>query len=70
MLQAFDGAARLLGLDAGIWKILTHPKRQITVSCPVQIDNGEIEVLARVPRVIAEDREFLANSARIVFPTC
>src|SRR5512138_1391488 len=44
MLQEFDGAARLLGLDAGIWKILTHPKRQIVVSCPVQMDNGEIEV--------------------------
>ena len=28
----------------GIWKILTHPKRQITVSCPIQMDNGEIEV--------------------------
>jgi glutamate dehydrogenase (NAD(P)+) len=44
MLQEFDGAARLLGLDPGIWKILTHPKRQITVSCPVQMDSGEIEV--------------------------
>ena len=44
MLQEFDGAARLLGLDPGIWKVLTHPKRQICVSCPVQMDNGEIEV--------------------------
>ena len=44
MLQEFDGAARLLGLDPGIWKILTSPKRQITVACPVQMDNGEIEV--------------------------
>jgi glutamate dehydrogenase (NAD(P)+) len=44
MLQEFDGAARLLELDPGIWRILTHPKRQITVSCPVQMDNGEIEV--------------------------
>ncbi|HEX3304203.1 MAG TPA: Glu/Leu/Phe/Val dehydrogenase [Thermomicrobiales bacterium] len=44
MLQEFDGAARLLGLDPGIWKILTHPKRQIIVSCPIQMDNGEIEV--------------------------
>ncbi len=44
MLQEFDGAARLLGLDAGIWKILTHAKRQIIVSCPVQMDDGEIEV--------------------------
>jgi glutamate dehydrogenase (NAD(P)+) len=33
-----------LGLDPGIWKILTNPKRQIAVSCPVQMDNGEIEV--------------------------
>ena len=44
MLQEFDGAARILGLDPGIWKVLTHPKRQITVSCPVQMDNGQIEV--------------------------
>ena len=44
MLQEFDGAARILDLDPGIWKILTHPKRQIIVSCPVQMDNGEIEV--------------------------
>jgi len=44
MLQEFDAAARLLDLDPGIWKILTHPKRQITVSCPIQMDNGEIEV--------------------------
>src|SRR5687767_4201170 len=44
MLQEFDVAARLLGLDPGIWRILTHPKRQIVVSCPVQMDNGEIEV--------------------------
>ena len=34
----------ILNLEPGIWKILTHPKRQITVSCPVQMDNGEIEV--------------------------
>ncbi len=44
MLQEFDGAARILGLEPGIWKILTHPKRQIIVSCPIQMDNGEIEV--------------------------
>src|SRR5947209_19957910 len=44
MLEEFDGAARILNLEPGIWKILTHPKRQITVSCPIQMDNGEIEV--------------------------
>jgi glutamate dehydrogenase (NAD(P)+) len=44
MLQEFDEAARLLKLDPGIWNILTHPKRQIIVSCPVQMDSGDIEV--------------------------
>ena len=44
MLQEFDGAARILNLDPGIWRILTQPKRQIVVSCPVLMDNGEIEV--------------------------
>jgi glutamate dehydrogenase (NAD(P)+) len=44
MLQEFEGAARILNLEPGIWQILTHPKRQIVVSCPVQMDNGEIEV--------------------------
>jgi glutamate dehydrogenase (NAD(P)+) len=44
MLEEFDDAARLLQLDPGIWRILTRPKRQIIVSCPVQMDNGQIEV--------------------------
>jgi glutamate dehydrogenase (NAD(P)+) len=44
MLQEFDTAARILKLEPGIWKILTNPKRQIIVSCPVQMDNGDIEV--------------------------
>jgi glutamate dehydrogenase (NAD(P)+) len=44
MLQEFDDAARLVKLDPGIWEILTHPKRQVTVSCPVQLDSGRIQV--------------------------
>jgi glutamate dehydrogenase (NAD(P)+) len=44
MLHEFDEAARILNLEPGIWRILTHPKRQIVVACPVQMDNGEIEV--------------------------
>ena len=44
MLEEFEGAAKILNLDKGLWKMLTHPKRQIVVSCPVQMDNGEIEV--------------------------
>ncbi len=44
MLQEFEVAARILELDPGIWNILTKPKRQIIVSCPVQMDNGSIDV--------------------------
>src|ERR1700752_478597 len=44
MLEDFDIAARIVTLEPGIWNILTSPKRQIIVSCPVQMDNGEIEV--------------------------
>jgi glutamate dehydrogenase (NAD(P)+) len=44
MLQEFDAAADLLALDPGVRKILSRPRRQIIVSCPVQMDNGEIEV--------------------------
>ena len=44
MLQEFEVAAKILNLERGIWRILTHPKRQITVSCPVLMDNGEVVV--------------------------
>ena len=44
MLQEFNLAARVVNLDPGIWNILTHPKRQIIVSCPVMMDSGEIKV--------------------------
>ena len=44
MLQEFEGAARILNLEPGLWRMLTHAKRQIIVSCPVQMDNGEIQV--------------------------
>src|SRR5438874_8264584 len=44
MLQHIDEASRLRNLEPGIWQILTHPKRQIIVSCPVQMDNGEVVV--------------------------
>ncbi len=44
MLQEFEVANRYLNLDPGIFRILTKPKRQIIVSCPIQMDNGAIEV--------------------------
>ncbi len=44
MMQRFDRAAELLSLDPGIYRILRHPEKQITVSIPVVMDNGETEV--------------------------
>src|SRR4029077_6019225 len=44
MLQEFEEAARILNLDRGIWRILTSPKRQIIVSCPVKMNTGGIVV--------------------------
>ncbi len=40
----FDYAARKLDLDAGIWKILRYPAREIIVHIPVMMDDGHIEV--------------------------
>src|SRR5574338_280135 len=44
MMSRFDYAARKLNLDAGLYKILRNPEKQITVSIPVPRDNGELEV--------------------------
>jgi len=44
MLQEFGVAAKLIGLEPGIWKTLTHPKRQVIVSCPILMDDGHVEV--------------------------
>jgi glutamate dehydrogenase (NAD(P)+) len=44
MMERFDHAAKLLNLDAGLYKVLRNPEKQIMVSVPVMMDNGEIEV--------------------------
>jgi len=44
MMSRFDRAAQLLDLDPGLYKVLRHPEKQIIVSVPVMMDNGEIEV--------------------------
>jgi glutamate dehydrogenase (NAD(P)+) len=40
----FDEAAHRLNLDAGIWKVLRYPTREIIVHIPVQMDDGTVEV--------------------------
>src|SRR5690606_25482907 len=44
MMSRFDFAADKLNLDAGLYKILRHPEKQIIVSVPVARDNGEVDV--------------------------
>ncbi|MGI8547988.1 MAG: Glu/Leu/Phe/Val family dehydrogenase [Gemmatimonadaceae bacterium] len=44
MMSRFDRAAEFLDLEPGIYKILRNPEKQITVSCPITLDNGEVEV--------------------------
>ncbi len=44
MMSRFDRAADLLDLEPGLYKVLRHPEKQIVVSVPVLLDNGEVEV--------------------------
>lgn len=41
-----DQAAKELHLDPGLLEILSHPRKVVTVSIPVKLDNGRVEVLA------------------------
>jgi glutamate dehydrogenase (NAD(P)+) len=43
-LKQLEETAKLINLDPGIHKILSKPKRILTVSLPIKMDNGEIEV--------------------------
>jgi glutamate dehydrogenase (NAD(P)+) len=43
-LEQLDEAAKLINLDKGLHQILAHPKRVLTVSIPVRMDNNEIRV--------------------------
>ena len=53
--RQFDRAADHLGLDAGMRDVLRSPKRQLTVSIPVRMDNKRIKVFTgyRVQHSIA-----------------
>ena len=44
MMSRFDYAAKLLNLSEGLYKVLRAPEKCITISVPVLMDNGEIEV--------------------------
>ncbi len=43
-LKQLDSVAERIDLDPGIHRILRQPKRQLIVSIPVRMDNGDIQV--------------------------
>ena len=54
MMERFDVAAELLELERGVYEYLKTPVKQVTVSIPIQMDSGEIEVFEGY-RVIHND---------------
>jgi glutamate dehydrogenase (NAD(P)+) len=44
MASRFDTAADLLGLDAGVRKVLREPEKELKVSIPVVMDDGRVEL--------------------------
>ncbi len=44
MIQRFDVAAQIIGLDADTYNILKTPSRQYLVSLPVKMDDGKVKV--------------------------
>ena len=45
MMSSFDDAARLLGLDDQVYKLLRNSDREIAISVPVQMDDGSLRLL-------------------------
>jgi glutamate dehydrogenase (NAD(P)+) len=43
-VQQFNSAASKLKLDPGLAEVLRHPKRQLTVSIPIRMDDGTVKV--------------------------
>jgi glutamate dehydrogenase (NAD(P)+) len=48
MMSRFDRAAELLDLEPGVYKVLRSAEKEITVSIPVMMDNGEVEVFTGI----------------------
>ena len=54
MMHRFDRAAEILGLQRGVYEYLKTPVKQIIISIPIQMDNGNIEIFEGY-RVIHND---------------
>ncbi|MFQ5798473.1 MAG: Glu/Leu/Phe/Val dehydrogenase [Bacteroidota bacterium] len=54
MMSRFDVAAKILGLERGVYEYLKTPVKQIIISIPIQMDDGSISVFEGY-RVIHND---------------
>ncbi len=46
MLNTLDEAAKKLGYTQNDYEVIRHPERELTVSVPVQMDDGHVEVFS------------------------
>src|SRR5215212_1012450 len=44
VIEQIDQAARVLGLDPREVEVLKHPRRQVIVSLPIVMDDGQIRI--------------------------
>ncbi len=44
MIQRFDVAAKILGLEPDVYEIMKNPSKLIEVNLPIKMDNGHIQV--------------------------
>ena len=44
VLKQLDTTAKIIGLDENMHRVLRQPERELTVSVPIQMDDGRIEV--------------------------
>src|SRR5436189_2478724 len=54
MMKRFDVAADILGLEPGVYEYLKTPVKQIIVSIPIMMDDGQIRIFEGY-RVIHND---------------
>ncbi len=43
-VRQLQAAADRLGIDEGVYQLLSRPKKELTVNFPVEMDSGEVQV--------------------------
>ena len=63
----FEEAAERLGLDDGMRKILRTPAKELTVSIPVQLDDGRLEVFTGFYNPCMDWRKLRLQYCQLIF---